>query len=128
MPRRSRLTPVTSASASGVRPSASTAASSWRTLSRWRAPRSAGTTVIRCALTVSPTARFSPSALSAMDAAARTATSVVDSSPCPASFAASRSMKIHASAVCSRSNSLTWISPVRAVVRQWMRFIESPGA
>ena len=33
------------------------------------------------ALTVSPTARFSPSALSAIDAAARTATSVVESSP-----------------------------------------------
>ena len=41
---------------------------------------------------------------------------------------ASRSRKIQASAVCSRSNSLTWISPCRAVVCQWMRFIESPGA
>ena len=35
---------------------------------------------------------------------------------------------IHASAVCSRSNSLTWISPWRAVVFQWIRFIASPGA
>ena len=35
---------------------------------------------------------------------------------------------IHASAVCSRSNSLTWISPWRAVERQWMRFMLSPGA
>ena len=35
---------------------------------------------------------------------------------------------IQASAVCSRSNSLTWISPWRAVVFQWMRFIASPGA
>ena len=30
---------------------------------------------------------------------------------------------IQASAVCSRSNSLTWISPWRAVDRQWIRFI-----
>ena len=35
---------------------------------------------------------------------------------------------IQASAVCSRSNSLTWISPWRAVVFQWIRFIASPGA
>ena len=35
---------------------------------------------------------------------------------------------IHASAVCSRSNSLTWISPWRAVDFQWMRFMLSPGA
>ena len=35
---------------------------------------------------------------------------------------------IQASAVCSRSNSLTWISPCRAVVFQWIRFIASPGA
>ena len=35
-----------------------------------------------------------------------------------ASAAASRSRKIQASAVCSRSNSLTWISPVLAVERQ----------
>ena len=35
---------------------------------------------------------------------------------------------IHASAVCSRSNSLTWISPWRAVERQWIRFMLSPGA
>ena len=128
MPRRSRPRLVRSASSSGVRPSASTAASNWRILRRWRAPRSAGSTVSRWPLTVSPTARFSPNALSAMDAAARTATSVVESSPDPASRAASRSRKIQASAVCSRSNSLTWISPRRAVVRQWMRFMESPGA
>ena len=35
---------------------------------------------------------------------------------------------IHASAVCSSSNSLTWISPSRAVERQWIRFMLSPGA
>ena len=35
---------------------------------------------------------------------------------------------IHASAVCSRSNSLTWISPWRAVDFQWIRFMLSPGA
>ena len=84
--------------------------------------------MVRWALTVRPTARFSPMALSATDAATRTATSVVDRSPLPASTAASRSRKIQASAVCSRSNSLTWISPNRAVVRQWILFIESPGA
>ncbi len=63
MPRRSRPRPVRSASSSGVRPSASTAASSWRILRRWRAPRSAGSTVSRWPLTVSPTARFSPERL-----------------------------------------------------------------
>ena len=35
---------------------------------------------------------------------------------------------IHASAVCSRSNSLTWISPCRAVDFQWIRLKASPGA
>ena len=35
---------------------------------------------------------------------------------------------IQASAVCSRSNSLTWMSPWRAVDFQWMRLNASPGA
>ena len=35
---------------------------------------------------------------------------------------------IQTSAVCSRSNSLTWISPVRAVDGQWIRLKPSPGA
>ena len=35
---------------------------------------------------------------------------------------------IHASAVCSRSNSLTWMSPWRAVDFQWIRLNASPGA
>ena len=35
---------------------------------------------------------------------------------------------IQASAVCSSSNSLTWISPWRAVARQWIRLKLSPGA
>ena len=35
---------------------------------------------------------------------------------------------IQASAVCSRSNSLTWISPWRAVLFQWIRLKLSPGA
>ena len=35
---------------------------------------------------------------------------------------------IQASAVCSSSNSLTWISPWRAVDRQWIRLKLSPGA
>ena len=35
---------------------------------------------------------------------------------------------IQASAVVSRSNSLTWMSPWRAVDFQWMRLNESPGA
>ena len=34
---------------------------------------------------------------------------------------------IQASAVCSRSNSLTWISPWRAVERQWIRLKRRPG-
>ena len=34
---------------------------------------------------------------------------------------------IQASAVCSRSNSLTWISPWRAVDRQWIRFMRRPA-
>ena len=93
-----------------------------------RLPRSAGSTPARSPVVVRPTARFSVSARSAIDAAARTPTSTVDSSPSPACTDASRSRKIQASAVCSRSNSLTWISPCRAVVRQWMRLNESPGA
>ena len=35
---------------------------------------------------------------------------------------------IQTSAVCSRSNSLTWIAPVRAVEGQWIRLKASPGA
>ena len=34
---------------------------------------------------------------------------------------------IQASAVCSRSNSLTWISPCRAVLFQWIRFMRRPA-
>ena len=40
----------------------------------------------------------------------------------------SRSRTIQASAVCSRSNSLTWISPWRAVDFQWIRLKRRPGA
>ena len=54
----------------------------------WRPPRSAGRSAVRPALTVMPTARFSPSAWSAIEAAARTAASIVDSSPRPAWIAA----------------------------------------
>ena len=97
-------------------------------LSCWRPPRSAGSTPAGGRSPSCPTARFSTSALSAIDAAARTATSIVDSSPRPAWTAASRSRKIQASAVCSRSNSLTWMSPWRAVDCQWIRFKVSPGA
>jgi hypothetical protein len=79
-------------------------------------------------LTVIPTERFSEIALSAIEAAARTAASTVDSSPRPVWMPRWRSRMIQASAVVSRSNSLTWISPWRAVVFQWIRFIESPGA
>ena len=39
----------------------------------------------------------------------------------------SRSRKIQASAVCSSSNSLTWISPWRAVDFQWIRLKRRPG-
>ena len=47
----------------------------------------------------------------AIAAAARTAYSIVDSSPSPAWMPACRSRKTHTSAVCSRSNSLTCRSP-----------------
>ena len=94
----------------------------------WRPPRSGGRNAVRPTLTVIPTARFSWIALSAIDAAARMATSTVDSSPRPVWMPRWRSRMIQASAVCSRSNSLTWISPWRAVVFQWIRFIASPGA
>ena len=66
--------------------------------------------------------------MSATDAATRTATSTVESSPRPAWIERSRSRMIQASAVCSSSNSLTWISPWRAVARQWIRLKLSPGA
>ena len=129
IPRRSRLTPVTSASASGVRPSASTAASSWRILSRWRAPRSAGRTVSRWALDGQPTARFSPSALSAIDAAARTATSVVESSPSPG---LGRRVEVQEDPRVGRLLEVELLDLDLAQSarssRQWMRFIESPGA
>ena len=65
---------------------------------------------------------------SAIEAAARIAASVVDSSPRPVWIPRWRSRMIQASAVCSRSNSLTCSSPCRAVVFQWIRFIASPGA
>jgi hypothetical protein len=97
-------------------------------LPMWRLPRSTGTIAWRWPLTVRPTARFSRSAFAAIDAAARTATSTVDSSPRPPWTARSRSSTIHASAVCSSSNSLTWISPCRAVDFQWIRLKASPGA
>ena len=128
IPRRSRPTLVISVSTSGELPSASTAASSCMILRCWRPPRSGGRKAVRPTLTVIPTARFSWRARSAIDAAARTAASTVDSSPCPVWMPRWRSRMIHASAVCSRSNSLTWISPWRAVVFQWIRFIASPGA
>ena len=128
MPRRSRETDAMSVSTSGVEESASTAARSCMIFWCWRPPRSAGRNAVRPALTVIPTARFSDQALSAIDAAARIAASVVDSSPRPAWTLRWRSRMIHASAVCSRSNSLTWISPWRAVERQWIRFMLSPGA
>jgi len=70
---------------------------------------------------VRPTARFSESARSATAAATRTATSTLESSPEPDCTRRSRSTKSQTSAVCSRSNSLTWISPVRAVDGQWIR-------
>src|SRR3954453_10635267 len=38
------------------------------------------------------------------------------------------SRKIQTSAVCSRSNSLTWRLLLRAVLFQWMRLYGSPGA
>ncbi len=79
-------------------------------------------------MAILPTERFSWSALSAIDAAARTAASTVDSSPRPVWIPRSRSRTIQASAVVSRSNSLTWISPWRAVIFQWIRFMLSPGA
>ncbi len=85
------------------------------TLRCCRPPRSAGRNAVRPTLTVSPTARFSWSARSAIEAAARIAASTVDSSPRPVCTLRWRSRMIHASAVCSRSNSLTWISPWRAV-------------
>ena len=94
----------------------------------WRPPRSAGRKAVRPALTVKPTARFSAMALSETAAATRMAASVVDSSPRPPPMPRCRSRMIQASAVCSRSNSLTWSSPWRAVVFQWIRFIASPGA
>ena len=128
IPRRSRPTLVISVSTSGELPSASTAASSCMILRCWRPPRSGGRNAVRPTLTVIPTARFSWRARSAIDAAARTAASTVDSSPRPVWMPRWRSRMIHASAVCSRSNSLTWISPWRAVVFQWIRFIASPGA
>ena len=93
-----------------------------------RPPRSAGRTTVRWPLAVTPTARFSWIALSATAAATRTAASTDDSSPRPVWMPRSRSSTIHASAVCSRSNSLTWISPVRAVDFQWIRLKLSPGA
>ena len=94
----------------------------------WRPPRSGWSWASRWALTVIPTARFSTSALSATAAATRTATSTVDSSPEPRWIERSRSRTSQASAVCSRSNSLTWMSPWRAVDFQWMRLNASPGA
>ena len=53
-----------------------------------RPPRSGGRNAVRPTLTVIPTARFSWSAWSAIDAAARTAASTVDSSPRPVWIAA----------------------------------------
>ena len=94
----------------------------------WRLPRSAGMIVVRWALTVMPTARLSMIALSVTAAATRTAASTVDSSPRPVWIERSRSRMIQASAVCSSSNSFTWISPWRAVARQWIRLKLSPGA
>ena len=83
IPRRSRGRPPTSASASGSAPSASTAARSCMILRCWRPPRSAGRTGRRWPFVVSPTARFSRRPRSAIEAAARTATSTVESSPLP---------------------------------------------
>ena len=51
-----------------------------------------------------------------------------ESSPVPRCGARSRSRMTQASAVCSRSNSLTWMSPWRAVDFQWIRLNASPGA
>ena len=81
IPRRMRGTVATSASDSGAVASPSTAARSCMIFRCWRPPRSGWSCARRWAFTVSPTARFSRIALSAIDAAARTATSTVDSSP-----------------------------------------------
>ena len=97
----------------------------WRCLG----PRSAGMETSLWPLVVRPTARFSRMASWAIEAATRIASSTVDTSPFAAHGpCASRSTKSQTSAVCSRSNSLTWISPRRAVLRQWMRLKLSPGA
>ena len=110
-------------------PSASTAARSCMIFRCWRPPRSAGRNAVRPALTVMPDRAV------LAGAPCRRSTPPPGSPPRPSTRrrgrpgrARWRSRMIQASAVCSRSNSLTWISPWRAVVFQWIRFIASPGA
>ena len=131
MPRRSRPDAWRRASRRAASlPSASTAARSCMILRCWRPPRSAGRSAVRAGVdghARRPGSR--PSALSAIDG--RDPDGRLDGRLVAASAAWTprwRSRKIQASAVCSRSNSLTWISPWRAVDFQWIRLKLSPGA
>ena len=80
------------------------------------------------ALTVIPTARFSGAPWSAIDGGRPDAASTRGLVAAAGLDPRWRSRMIQASAVCSRSNSLTWISPWRAVDFQWIRLKLSPGA